>query len=123
LALFCHPNRFEPLALGYFRQDHLPRSWALRVVNNPWFDRLTVRLQLINHLFINCQYFNYFPPLQMIVILINCITLGMYRPCEDGPHCNTYRCGLLSLIDDVIFGYFAMEMVGGFFLYIQFLCV
>lgn len=55
---------------------------------NPWFDRLT-----------------------MIVILINCITLGMYRPCEDGGECTTYRCYVLSLIDHTIFAYFALEMV------------
>ena len=33
---------FEPLALGCLRQDTVPRGWALRAVNNPWFDRLTV---------------------------------------------------------------------------------
>jgi len=46
----------------------------------------------------------------MVVIFINCITLGMYRPCEDGPECETYRCWLLSLIDHTIFAYFAAEM-------------
>lgn len=58
------------------------------MVTNPWFDRLT-----------------------MIVIIINCITLGMYKPCEDGPGCNTYRCQLLSMIDHMIFIYFFLEMV------------
>ena len=35
----------------------------------------------------------------------------MYRPCEDTADCNTYRCVILSIIDHMIFGYFAIEMV------------
>lgn len=58
------------------------------MVTNQWFDRIT-----------------------MGVIILNCITLGMYRPCEDGADCQTYRCHILSIIDHVIFGYFAAEMV------------
>uniref|UniRef100_A0A1I8A0L3 Voltage-dependent T-type calcium channel subunit alpha n=1 Tax=Steinernema glaseri TaxID=37863 RepID=A0A1I8A0L3_9BILA len=79
---------FVELSLKCLKQSKPPRSWTLRMVTNPWFDRLT-----------------------MGVIMLNCITLGMYRPCEDGPHCNTYRCQVLSLIDHTIFGYFAAEMV------------
>ncbi|KAK0396995.1 hypothetical protein QR680_001935 [Steinernema hermaphroditum] len=79
---------FVETSLRCFKQSRPPRSWALKMVTNPWFDRLT-----------------------MGVILLNCITLGMYRPCEDGPHCNTYRCQVLSLIDHTIFSYFALEMV------------
>jgi len=55
---------------------------------SPWFDRLT-----------------------MIVIFINCVTLGMYRPCEDGNDCRTYRCYILATIDHLIFVYFAGEML------------
>lgn len=55
---------------------------------NPWFDRIT-----------------------MLVILINCVTLGMYRPCEDNDNCTTYRCYVLATIDHIIFAYFAIEMV------------
>lgn len=77
----------EP-ALHCLRQAVPPRSWALRMVMNPWFDRIT-----------------------MIVILINCVTLGMYRPCEDNDNCTTYRCYVLSTIDHIIFAYFALEMV------------
>lgn len=58
-------------------------------------------------------------PSQMMVILLNCLTLGLYRPCEDGPHCSTYRCWLLSLADHAIFAYFAIEMVRFF----PFLCL
>uniref|UniRef100_A0AC34QBU8 Voltage-dependent T-type calcium channel subunit alpha n=1 Tax=Panagrolaimus sp. JU765 TaxID=591449 RepID=A0AC34QBU8_9BILA len=79
---------FINLAFGCLKQSQWPRNWALQLVTNPWFDRLT-----------------------MGVILLNCITLGMYRPCEDGADCNTYRCYVLSTIDHLIFGYFAVEMV------------
>uniref|UniRef100_A0A914C966 Voltage-dependent T-type calcium channel subunit alpha n=1 Tax=Acrobeloides nanus TaxID=290746 RepID=A0A914C966_9BILA len=82
-----YPGYVEP-SLLCLRQAKPPRSWALTMVMNPWFDRLT-----------------------MIVIMINCVTLGMFRPCEDGADCHTYRCQLLSLIDHMIFGYFAMEML------------
>uniref|UniRef100_A0AAF5DMJ9 Voltage-dependent T-type calcium channel subunit alpha n=1 Tax=Strongyloides stercoralis TaxID=6248 RepID=A0AAF5DMJ9_STRER len=82
-----YPGFVEP-ALHCFSQTKIPRKWCLKMVTNPWFDRLT-----------------------MIVIIINCITLGMYKPCEDGPGCNTYRCQLLSMIDHMIFIYFALEMV------------
>jgi hypothetical protein len=81
------PGFVEP-SLGCLKQAQPPRSWALKAVMNPWFDRLT-----------------------MIVILLNCITLGMYRPCEDGADCQTYRCFVLNLVDHMIFIYFAGEMV------------
>jgi hypothetical protein len=35
----------------------------------------------------------------------------MYRPCEDGPDCTTYRCFVLGLVDHLIFVYFFLEMV------------
>ncbi|CAD5216929.1 unnamed protein product [Bursaphelenchus okinawaensis] len=81
------PGFVEP-SLYCLKQAQPPRSWALKMVMNPWFDRLT-----------------------MMVILLNCFTLGMYRPCEDGPDCNTYRCFVLGLVDHMIFCYFAAEMV------------
>ncbi|KAK6111561.1 Ion transport family protein [Brugia pahangi] len=82
-----YPGFTEP-ALYCLRQAVPPRSWALRMVMNPWFDRIT-----------------------MFVILVNCVTLGMYRPCEDNDNCTTYRCYVLSTIDHIIFAYFAIEMM------------
>lgn len=79
---------FIKKSLFCLEQTQIPRSWALRAVTHPWFDRLT-----------------------MFVILLNCITLGMYRPCEDSVDCQTYRCFILSLIDHLIFAYFFIEMV------------
>nr|pir hypothetical protein C54D2.5 - Caenorhabditis elegans [Caenorhabditis elegans] len=82
-----YPGFAEP-ALRCFYQARPPRKWALQMVMSPWFDRIT-----------------------MAVIMINCVTLGMYRPCEDGPDCDTYRCQILDIIDNCIFVYFAFEMV------------
>ncbi|KAM6284028.1 voltage-dependent T-type calcium channel subunit alpha-1I isoform 2-T2 [Spheniscus humboldti] len=46
----------------------------------------------------------------MMVILLNCVTLGMYQPCED-MDCLSDRCKILQVFDDFIFIFFAMEMV------------
>ncbi|VDD85848.1 unnamed protein product [Enterobius vermicularis] len=79
---------FVESSLFCLHQSKPPRSWALELVMNPWFDRITI-----------------------IVILINCVTLGMYRPCEEALACSSYRCQVLSLVDHIIFGYFFIEMV------------
>ncbi|XP_062304557.1 voltage-dependent T-type calcium channel subunit alpha-1G [Osmerus eperlanus] len=46
----------------------------------------------------------------MLVILLNCVTLGMFQPCDD-THCLSTRCTLLQALDDGIFMFFAVEMV------------
>jgi voltage-dependent calcium channel T type alpha-1G len=45
----------------------------------------------------------------MAVILVNCLTLGMYQPCAD-MHCETTRCHVLEAFDHVIFAFFTAEM-------------
>ncbi|KRX79673.1 Voltage-dependent T-type calcium channel subunit alpha-1G [Trichinella sp. T6] len=50
----------------------------------------------------------------MMVILINCVTLGMYKPCDEDMElavCNTTRCITLSVIDHLVFAFFAVEMI------------
>ncbi|CAK9820051.1 Voltage-dependent T-type calcium channel subunit alpha-1I [Anthophora plagiata] len=44
-----------------------------------------------------------------MVILLNCITLGMYQPCVDD-QCVTNRCKILQMFDDIIFAFFSLEM-------------
>ncbi|XP_049759087.1 voltage-dependent T-type calcium channel subunit alpha-1H isoform X1 [Elephas maximus indicus] len=68
-------------------QTTRPRSWCLRLVCNPWFEQVS-----------------------MLVILLNCVTLGMFRPCED-VECRSERCNILEAFDDFIFAFFAVEMV------------
>ncbi|XP_061912240.1 voltage-dependent T-type calcium channel subunit alpha-1G isoform X7 [Entelurus aequoreus] len=46
----------------------------------------------------------------MLVILLNCVTLGMFHPCED-IDCKSERCKILQDFDDFIFAFFAIEMV------------
>ncbi|KAL0984067.1 hypothetical protein UPYG_G00136640 [Umbra pygmaea] len=46
----------------------------------------------------------------MLVILLNCVTLGMFQPCEDHD-CHSERCKILEDFDDFIFAFFAVEMV------------
>uniref|UniRef100_T1HBH4 Ion_trans domain-containing protein n=1 Tax=Rhodnius prolixus TaxID=13249 RepID=T1HBH4_RHOPR len=45
----------------------------------------------------------------MLVILLNCVTLGMYQPCVDD-QCVTNRCKILQMFDDFIFVFFSLEM-------------
>ncbi|NWX36801.1 CAC1I protein, partial [Notiomystis cincta] len=52
----------------------------------------------------------WFECVSMMVILLNCVTLGMYQPCED-MDCLSDRCKILQVFDDFIFIFFAMEMV------------
>ncbi|XP_053783738.1 voltage-dependent T-type calcium channel subunit alpha-1H isoform X2 [Desmodus rotundus] len=68
-------------------QTTRPRSWCLRLVCNPWFEHVS-----------------------MLVIMLNCVTLGMFRPCED-VKCRSERCSILEAFDDFIFAFFAVEMV------------
>ncbi|XP_039520815.1 voltage-dependent T-type calcium channel subunit alpha-1G isoform X4 [Pimephales promelas] len=76
-----------PVVFFYLKQNTRPRSWCLKMVCNPWFERAS-----------------------MLVILLNCVTLGMFHPCEDS-HCDTERCEILQDFDDFIFAFFAVEMV------------
>ncbi|KRZ31326.1 Voltage-dependent T-type calcium channel subunit alpha-1H [Trichinella pseudospiralis] len=58
--------------------------------------------------------FTWFEKLSMMVILINCVTLGMYKPCDEDMElaiCNTTRCITLSVIDHLVFAFFAVEMI------------
>ncbi|XP_051530187.1 voltage-dependent T-type calcium channel subunit alpha-1G-like [Myxocyprinus asiaticus] len=76
-----------PVVFFYLKQTTRPRSWCLKMVCNPWFERAS-----------------------MLVILLNCVTLGMFHPCEDSL-CDSERCKILEDFDDFIFAFFAIEMV------------
>ncbi|KAI7803450.1 putative voltage-dependent T-type calcium channel subunit alpha-1I [Triplophysa rosa] len=45
-----------------------------------------------------------------MVILLNCVTLGMYQPCEN-IDCTSERCQILQAFDAFIYIFFALEMV------------
>ncbi|XP_052125368.1 voltage-dependent T-type calcium channel subunit alpha-1G-like isoform X2 [Frankliniella occidentalis] len=54
-------------------------------------------------------WLTWFERVSMLVILLNCITLGMYQPCVD-EECQGNRCRILQLFDDLIFAFFSIEM-------------
>ncbi|XP_070712582.1 voltage-dependent T-type calcium channel subunit alpha-1H-like [Pempheris klunzingeri] len=70
-----------PVVLLALTQTTPPRSWCLRAVCHPWFERVSI-----------------------LAILLNCVTLGMFQPCDHTPF-------LLQALDDGIFVFFAGEMV------------
>uniref|UniRef100_A0A1I8J4J1 Ion_trans domain-containing protein n=1 Tax=Macrostomum lignano TaxID=282301 RepID=A0A1I8J4J1_9PLAT len=51
----------------------------------------------------------WFERISMLVILANCITLGMYQPCVD-EDCAMTRCRALSGFDHAVFAFFAWEL-------------
>ncbi|CAF1073726.1 unnamed protein product [Adineta steineri] len=75
------------------RQTTLVRYQCLKLLTWPWFEHLT-----------------------MFIILLNCITLGMYQPCAHSTgidlskKCDTARCISLQTIEYFIFAYFIIEM-------------
>jgi len=64
---------FIPVIFGCLSQTSQPRSLFLRVITHRWFERIS-----------------------MLVIILNCITLGMYRPCFD-EKCDDERCQSLKV--------------------------
>ncbi|KAM6940369.1 voltage-dependent T-type calcium channel subunit alpha-1H-like [Xenentodon cancila] len=73
-----------PVVLLALTQTSPPRSWCLRAVCHP-YPSLLVRVSIL-------------------AILLNCVTLGMFQPCDHTPF-------LLQALDDGIFVFFAGEMV------------
>uniref|UniRef100_A0A8C2FA61 Voltage-dependent T-type calcium channel subunit alpha n=1 Tax=Cyprinus carpio TaxID=7962 RepID=A0A8C2FA61_CYPCA len=61
-----------PVVFFWFHQSTRPRSWCLALVST-WFERVS-----------------------MLVILLNCVTLGMFQPCQD-LECHSDRCSILQV--------------------------
>uniref|UniRef100_A0A8K9XLL3 Voltage-dependent T-type calcium channel subunit alpha n=1 Tax=Oncorhynchus mykiss TaxID=8022 RepID=A0A8K9XLL3_ONCMY len=74
-----------PVIFFCLKQTTFPRSWCIRAVSSPY-------------------------PLPIMVILLNCVTLGMYQPCEN-IDCSSDRCKVLQAFDVFIYVFFAVEMV------------
>ncbi|XP_066933924.1 voltage-dependent T-type calcium channel subunit alpha-1H-like isoform X2 [Clytia hemisphaerica] len=62
------------------------RHWAIRMTLSPYFERITI-----------------------FVILMNCVTLGLYDPYDED--CETQRCQILEGFETFIYAYFVAEMV------------
>lgn len=52
-------------------------------------------------IFLNWPIYTWFERVSMLVILLNCVTLGMYQPCVDD-QCVTNRCKILQVINLII---------------------
>ncbi|KAM9559286.1 LOW QUALITY PROTEIN: voltage-dependent T-type calcium channel subunit alpha-1G-like [Salvelinus alpinus] len=89
-----HPT-LAPVVFFYLKQTTPPRSWCLKMLSN---------------VFLNSCVSTWFERASMLVILLNCVTLGMFQPCEDHD-CESERCKILEDFDDFIFAFFAVEMV------------
>uniref|UniRef100_A0A674CLV3 Calcium voltage-gated channel subunit alpha1 Ia n=1 Tax=Salmo trutta TaxID=8032 RepID=A0A674CLV3_SALTR len=79
-----------PVVFFCLKQTTCPRSWCIRMVSsscNTWRERISI-----------------------MVILLNCVTLGMYQPCEN-IDCTSDRCQILQAFDAFIYIFFALEMV------------
>lgn len=74
-------------SFNWLPQESEWRQICLRMIANPWFERVS-----------------------MTAILLNCITLGMYHPCAD-EICLRPKCKMLQMFDDVIFAFFTVEMM------------
>uniref|UniRef100_A0A8K9V005 Ion transport domain-containing protein n=1 Tax=Oncorhynchus mykiss TaxID=8022 RepID=A0A8K9V005_ONCMY len=93
--LYLRPSDISTLIVPYpelapviffcLKQTTFPRSWCIRAVSSPY-------------------------PLPIMVILLNCVTLGMYQPCEN-IDCSSDRCKVLQAFDVFIYVFFAVEMV------------
>uniref|UniRef100_A0A8C4IQV5 Ion transport domain-containing protein n=1 Tax=Dicentrarchus labrax TaxID=13489 RepID=A0A8C4IQV5_DICLA len=78
-----------PVVFFCLKQTTCPRNcwWCLTFPVNTWFERISI-----------------------MVILLNCVTLGMYQPCEN-IDCTSDRCQILQAFDAFIYIFFALEMV------------
>ncbi|KAM4611272.1 voltage-dependent T-type calcium channel subunit alpha-1I [Polymixia lowei] len=87
-----HPE-LVPVVFFCLKQTTVPRSWCIHMLFSltrcvsTWFERVS-----------------------MMVILLNCVTLGMYQPCEN-IDCSSDRCQILQAFDAFIYIFFALEMV------------
>ncbi|MCI4385501.1 hypothetical protein PGIGA_G00051090 [Pangasianodon gigas] len=86
-ALVVPFPELAPVVFFCLKQTTCPRNWCIRMVSSPWFERISI-----------------------MVILLNCVTLGMYQPCEN-IDCTSDRCQILQAFDAFIYIFFALEMV------------
>lgn len=71
----------SPVVFHCLKQTTIPRNWCLQMTNTPW-------LRIVSTL----------------MILLNCVTLAMYKPCEE-------TNVILEVLDDFFFAFFMVEML------------
>ncbi len=80
--------KYNKFVFKCFSQTCWPRSWLLKLITSPWFEKATI-----------------------LIIIINCFVMGMYEPCNDEENCTSARCLILKHVDDAIYVYFLVEML------------
>uniref|UniRef100_A0A8C5HNX6 Voltage-dependent T-type calcium channel subunit alpha n=1 Tax=Gouania willdenowi TaxID=441366 RepID=A0A8C5HNX6_GOUWI len=70
-----------PVVFFYLKQTTRPRNWCLK---------------MCDCVFLNSVPLTWFERASMLVILLNCVTLGMFHPCED-MKCDSERCRILQV--------------------------
>lgn len=74
------------MAFNHISQHNPIRYWLLKIITSSYFEKIS-----------------------MFVIIVNCITMGMFEPCA-GHDCHTPKCRWMEYIDHVIYFFFAIEM-------------
>ncbi|GAA6102648.1 voltage-dependent T-type calcium channel subunit alpha-1I-like isoform X1, partial [Tachysurus ichikawai] len=67
-------------------------------------------VEMVKCVVLNVTSCTWFERVSIMVILLNCVTLGMYQPCEN-IDCTSDRCQILQAFDAFIYIFFALEMV------------
>ena len=62
-----------------------------------------------NNHFLNFKFNRNFERLTMTIILLNCITLGLYDPMDE--NCLSKKCQVLESLETFIYAYFLLEMI------------
>ncbi|EEB13736.1 hypothetical protein Phum_PHUM255550 [Pediculus humanus corporis] len=86
--------------MKYLDQKTRPRNWCLAMITNPYPFISPNYTSIYLFFFWGKNKINLFYLINliisMLVILLNCVTLGMYQPCEEG-NCDTTRCKILQV--------------------------
>lgn len=77
---------YQDVAFFCLRRRSPLRHWAIRITLWPNFERLT-----------------------MFIILVNCVTLGLYDPYDE--KCLSSKCQVLEHLETSIYAYFVLEML------------
>ena len=79
-------EQFQPKAFFCLKRESKPRIWFIKLMSWPWFEHISI-----------------------LVILVNCVTLGMYNPFDMS--CVTERCKVLETLETAIYAFFLVEML------------
>ena len=60
---------YAPTVFKCLSQSSIPRCWVLKLISSHWFEKFS-----------------------LFVIIVNCITMGMYKPCEVDLLMCVYTC-------------------------------